>query len=182
MSLKRLPRHVTGKASLTCHWTGYTDINWKGYNDNVDYVFTYLQMKFLPGTYSYKSKSCKRELRRIQTHRPHTMGSKEPEPWSPRWVRKKLREKNNGLPPNDPNHDEKTSGRRRKTLMQMWFRLPIPHEFREQYVRQEVLVLPSTHLSPPLGLGQGEVKEGSFNSTFMLHIVNNVIINCYICL
>jgi hypothetical protein len=37
------------------------------------------------------------------------MGSKEPEPWSPRWVREKLREHNNGLPPNDPNHDEKQS-------------------------------------------------------------------------
>jgi hypothetical protein len=35
------------------------------------------------------------------------MGIKEPEPWLPRWVRQKLREKNNGLPPNDPNHDEK---------------------------------------------------------------------------
>jgi hypothetical protein len=35
------------------------------------------------------------------------MGSKETEPWSPRWVRQKLREKNNGLPPNDSNHDEK---------------------------------------------------------------------------
>jgi hypothetical protein len=35
------------------------------------------------------------------------MGSKEPEPWSPRWMRQKLREKNNGLPPNNPNHDEK---------------------------------------------------------------------------
>jgi hypothetical protein len=36
-----------------------------------------------------------------------TMGSKEPEPWSPRWVRQQLRENNNGLPPNDPNHDHK---------------------------------------------------------------------------
>jgi hypothetical protein len=35
------------------------------------------------------------------------MGSKEQEPWSPRWVRQKLREKNNGILPNDPNHDEK---------------------------------------------------------------------------
>jgi hypothetical protein len=35
------------------------------------------------------------------------MGIKEPEPWSPWWVRQKLREKNNGLSPNDPNHDEK---------------------------------------------------------------------------
>jgi hypothetical protein len=40
--------------------------------------------------------------------------------------------------------------------------------------------LPSTHLSVPLGLGQGEAEEGSFSSTFMLHIVNNVVINCYI--
>jgi hypothetical protein len=35
------------------------------------------------------------------------MGSKEPEPWSPWWVRQKLREKNNGLPPNEQNYDEK---------------------------------------------------------------------------
>jgi hypothetical protein len=35
------------------------------------------------------------------------MGSKEPKPWSPRWVREKLRETNNRLTPNDPNHDEK---------------------------------------------------------------------------
>jgi hypothetical protein len=35
------------------------------------------------------------------------MDNKQPEPWSPRWVREKLREFNNGLPPNDLNHDEK---------------------------------------------------------------------------
>jgi hypothetical protein len=64
-------------------------------------------MKFLPDSGGYKSTSRGKELRRIQTHRPHTMGSKEPEPWSPWWVRQKLREKNNGLPPNDSNHDEK---------------------------------------------------------------------------
>jgi hypothetical protein len=34
------------------------------------------------------------------------MGSKESELWSPRWVRQKLREKND-LPLNDPNYDEK---------------------------------------------------------------------------
>jgi hypothetical protein len=64
-------------------------------------------MKLLPSSSSYKSTSRGRQLRRIHTHRPHTMGSKEPEPWSPRWVRQKLREANNDLPPNDPNHDEK---------------------------------------------------------------------------
>jgi hypothetical protein len=35
------------------------------------------------------------------------MGSKELEHWSPRWVRQKLREANNDIPLNDPNHDEK---------------------------------------------------------------------------
>jgi hypothetical protein len=35
------------------------------------------------------------------------MGSKEPEPWSPQWVRQKHREKNNGLPIKDPNHNDK---------------------------------------------------------------------------
>jgi hypothetical protein len=64
-------------------------------------------MKLLPDSGGYKSTSRGRELRHIQTHRPHTMGSNESEPWSPRWVRQKLREKNNGFPPNDANHDEK---------------------------------------------------------------------------
>jgi hypothetical protein len=64
--------------------------------------------------------------------------------------------------------------------MQMQLRLLIPHEFRAQYIWQEVLVLLSAHLSIPLGLEQGDAKEGSFSSTFTLHIVNNVIINCYI--
>jgi hypothetical protein len=67
-----------------------------------------------------------------------------------------------------------------KDLMQMRLRLSIPHEFRARYVRQEVLVLPSAHLFVPLGLGQGEAEEGSFSSTFTLHMVNNVVINHYI--
>jgi hypothetical protein len=91
------------------HWKCYPNVNWKCYSDIRDYVFTELEMKFLPGSGSYKSTSRERELRHIHTHWLHTMGSKEPEPWSPRWVRQKLREKNNGLPPNDPNHDEKPS-------------------------------------------------------------------------
>jgi hypothetical protein len=37
------------------------------------------------------------------------MGSKESESWLSRWVRQKLREANNCLPPNDLNHDEKSS-------------------------------------------------------------------------
>jgi hypothetical protein len=64
-------------------------------------------MKLLLGSSGYKSTSRGRELRCIDTHMPHTIGSKEPEPWSPRWVRQKLKESKNGLPPIDPNHDEK---------------------------------------------------------------------------
>jgi hypothetical protein len=37
------------------------------------------------------------------------MGSKEVESWSSRWVRQKLREKNNGLSSSDSNHDEEPS-------------------------------------------------------------------------
>jgi hypothetical protein len=48
------------------------------------------------------------EGRSIHTERSQTMGSKEPEPWSPQWVRQKHREANNNLPPNDLNHDEKS--------------------------------------------------------------------------
>jgi hypothetical protein len=42
--------------------------------------------------------------------------SKELEPWSPRWVRQQLREMSNNLPPNDPNHDEKSLAVAEKTL------------------------------------------------------------------
>jgi hypothetical protein len=46
----------------------------------------------------------------MQTHKSEIMGSKEPEPWSPRWLRQQLREDNNDLPPNDPNHDHRPPG------------------------------------------------------------------------
>jgi hypothetical protein len=47
------------------------------------------------------------EGRSIHTYRSQTIGSKAPEPLSPRWVRQQLREMRNGLSPNDLNHDEK---------------------------------------------------------------------------
>jgi hypothetical protein len=66
----------------------------------ITYVFTTLVLESIKALYE-------KENYDAYTRRPHTMGSKEMEPWSPRWVRQKLREKNNGLPPNDSNHDEK---------------------------------------------------------------------------
>jgi hypothetical protein len=109
--LKRLRWWVMG------HWKCYSDMSPKRLPGTplkrliviVDFVFTELQMKLLPDSSGYKNTSQERELICIQTHRSHTMGSKEPKSWSPRWVRQNLREKNNVLPPNDPNHDEKTS-------------------------------------------------------------------------
>jgi hypothetical protein len=43
------------KGNSDVNWKDYLDFNWKGYNDIVDYVFTELQIKFLPGSGSYKS-------------------------------------------------------------------------------------------------------------------------------
>jgi hypothetical protein len=53
-------------------------------------------------------KECHEEIS-IHTPSSQTMGNKELEPWSPRWVRQELRKRNSGLLPNDPNHDEKPS-------------------------------------------------------------------------
>jgi hypothetical protein len=70
----------------------------------VPYVFTKLGMKLLFTTGAYKSMSwCNKHTHTYFTNN----GSKVPEPWSPRWVKHELRKRNNGLPPNDPNHDEK---------------------------------------------------------------------------
>jgi hypothetical protein len=118
-SLKRVPWHVTLKAMMMGDgslkrllWCELKRLRWC-VTEKVTLTwtekssFTELYMKLLLGSDGYKSTSRERELRCIHTHRPHTLGSKEPEPWSPRWVRQKLREANNGLPPNDPSHDEK---------------------------------------------------------------------------
>jgi hypothetical protein len=117
--LKWIPWQVTEKPTLTCNWKGY-DGGWQITEKDIvtctenatltwtkNASFTELYMKLLSGSVGYKSTSRERKLRRIHTHRPHTMGCKESEPWSSRWVRQKLREANNGLPPNGPNHDEK---------------------------------------------------------------------------
>ncbi len=110
VSLKMLLRRVTKKAMMMGDWKDYSDVSlkrkWCWGLPRIIFL-SELWMILLHIVGGYKSTSWGREIRRIQTHRPHTMGSKEPEPWSPRWVRQKLREKNNGLPPNDPNHDEK---------------------------------------------------------------------------
>jgi hypothetical protein len=95
-------------------------------------------------------------------------------------VRQKLREKNNDLPPNDPNHDEKPPINTERPLCKCDLDCQSHMSLEYDMYDMRYLVLPSAHLSVPLGLGQGEAEEGSFSSTFTLHIVNIVIIDRYI--
>jgi hypothetical protein len=104
------------------------------------------------------------------TRRPHTMGSKELEPWSPRWVRQKLREKNNDFPPNDLNHDEKPPTDVERLVCKCDFDCQSHMSFRPWYVRQEVLVLPSVHLP----------RKVVSALTFTFHILHIVVINRFI--
>jgi hypothetical protein len=104
------------------------------------------------------------------TRRPHTMGSKELEPWSPRWVRQKLREKNNDFPPNDLNHDEKPPTDVERLVCKCDFDCQSHMSFRPRYVRQEVLVLPSAHLP----------RKVVSALTFTFHILHIVVINRFI--
>jgi hypothetical protein len=137
-------------------------------------------MKLLPGSGGYKSASRGRELRRIQTHRPHTMGSKESEPWLPRWVRQKLREKNNSLSPNDPNYDEKPLADAKRPLwkydLDCQSNMSLDHDtYSRRYwsCPQPICLF---HWS------WNEEKSWKVVSilTFTLHILNIVIINHFI--
>jgi hypothetical protein len=100
---------------VTNDWKGYRDVSlqmlpWrqmKRIQWHCRLYFTELHMELLPDSEGYKSTSWGREVRHIHTHGSQTMGSKEAEPWSLRWVRQQLRERRNDLPPNDPSHDEK---------------------------------------------------------------------------
>jgi hypothetical protein len=152
----------------------------KRLTDIVDYVFTKLQMKLLPGSSGFKSTSQGREIRRIQTHTPHTMNSKESEPWSPWWVRQKLREKNNGLPPNDPNYDEKPPTDTERPIckcnLDCQSHMSLDHN---TYDRRYWSCPQPTY---PFHWGWDEEKPQKVLSilTFTLHILNKVIINHFL--
>jgi hypothetical protein len=83
--------------------------DWKGYDhytvNGKLHFFTDLHMSLLHTARGYKSTSWR--TRRMHTHSSDTMASQQPEPWTPRWVREKHRERKNDLPPNDPNRDNK---------------------------------------------------------------------------
>jgi hypothetical protein len=101
-SLKRLPRYVIRKATPTRHWKVYSDVSLKKGSKGMfllNYGWNYYSLL-------EPIKTCHEE-RSIHTPTSQRMRSKEPEPWSPRWVKQELRRRNNGHPPNDPNRDEK---------------------------------------------------------------------------
>jgi hypothetical protein len=161
MSLKRLPQHVTANATLT------GNVSLKRLPRHIAVKVTLMWHMFLLsyiwGNYSLLEPiKTRHEGRNKHTHKSETMGSKESEPWPPRWVRQQLRERQCPSTKWSKSWWE-TSGQRRKTLMQMRLWVSIPHEFRLWYVRLEVLVLPSAHLPVLLGLRQRAAEEGSFS-------------------
>jgi hypothetical protein len=190
---------ITEKSATTCHWSIYLDMeckgyddwwwmtekatvtcHWKGYNDIVDSVFTELHMKLLPGSVGYKSTSWEREVRRIHTHSSKTIGSKEPEPWSPRWVRQQLRERRNDLPPNDPNHDEKPPDSAERPLCKC--DLECQHHISIDYDTYSRRYWSFPQPTYPFHWGWDEEKPMKVVSVliFTLHILNKVGINRFL--
>jgi hypothetical protein len=143
------------------------------------HIFTELQMNLLLTTGAYKSTSCRKS---IYTPTSQTMGSKELEPWSPRWVRWKLREMNNGLPLNDPNYDEKPPADTKRLLckcdLDCQFHMSIDYDTYGK--RYWSCPLPTSQFN----CGWDEEKPRKVLSilTFIVHILNNVVMNCFIIL
>jgi hypothetical protein len=108
------------------------------------------------------------------------MGSKESEPWSPRWVRQKLREKNNDLPPNDPNYDEKPPANTERPICKCDFdcqsHMSLDHDTYGR--RYWSCPLPTC----PFHWSGDKEKPRKVVSilTFTFHILNIVVINRFI--
>jgi hypothetical protein len=122
----------------------------------------------------------RREVRRIHTHSSQTMGSKEPEPWSPCWVRQQLRERMNGLPPNDSNHDEKPPAGVERPLCKC--DLECQHHMSIDYDTYSRRYWSCPQLNFLFHWDWDEEKPRKVVSvlTFTLHILNKVIINRFI--
>jgi hypothetical protein len=83
-------------------------------------------------------------------------------------VRQKLREKNNDLPPNDPNHDEKPPADAEIPLCKCDFDWQSHMSLdNDTYIRR-YWSCPQPHLFVPLGLGWREATKGSFSSNFYI--------------
>jgi hypothetical protein len=136
-------------------------------------------MKFLPDSGGYKSTSWGRELRRIQTHMPQTMGSKQPETWSPRWVRQKHREKNNGLPSNDPNYDEKSPADAERPLYKCDLDCQSHKSLDHDTYGRRYWSCPQSTCMFHWGWDEEKPRKIVSIVTLILHILNLVIINLF---
>jgi hypothetical protein len=108
------------------------------------------------------------------------MGSKESEPWSPWWVRQKLREKNNGLPPNGPNHDEKTLADAERSICKCDFDCQSHKSLDHDTYDRRYWSCPQP--TCPFHWGWDEEKPRKVVSvlTFTFHILNIVVIDHFI--
>jgi hypothetical protein len=107
------------------------------------------------------------------------MGSKELKPWLPKWVRQQLRERNNGLPPNDPNHDEKPQAGAEPPLCKCEFECMSHQSLDYDTYGRRYWSCPQP--TCPLNWDWDKEKLRNVVSvlTFIVHI-NNVIINHFI--
>jgi hypothetical protein len=108
------------------------------------------------------------------------MGSKELKPWSPLWVRQKLREKNNGLEPNDPNHDEKPPVDAERSLCKCDLDYQSHMSLYHDIYGRRYWYFP--HPTCPFHWGWDDEKSQKVVSVviFTLHILNLVVINRFI--
>jgi hypothetical protein len=113
----------------------------------------------------------------IHTPRSQTMGSKEPTPWSPRWVRQQLRERRDGLPPNDPNHDKKPSAGAERPLCKCDFECQSHMSINYDTYGRRYWSYP--HPTCPFNGSWDEEKSWKVLSvsTSMVPILNDVMIN-----
>jgi hypothetical protein len=114
------------------------------------------------------------------THRPHTMGSKELKPWSPRWVRQKLREKNNGLSQNDPNHEEKPPTDAKRHACKCDFNCQSHMSLDHDMYGRRYWSCPLPTCLFHWGWDEEKPRKVVSVLTFTFHILNIVVINRFI--
>jgi hypothetical protein len=113
----------------------------------------------------------------IHTHKLETMGSKELKPWSHMWVRQQLRERNNGLLPNDPNHDEKPPTNAERPFCKWDFECQSHMSSDYDTYNRRYWSCPQPTCSFHWGWDKDQPRKVVPTLTFTIRILNNVIIN-----
>jgi hypothetical protein len=105
------------------------------------------------------------------------MGSKEPEPWSPRWVGQKLRKKNNDLP---PNHDKKSPAVVERPLWKCDLDCQSHMSWDHDMYGRRYWSFPHPTCPFHWHWDKEKPRKVVWVLTFILHILNKVIINHFI--